>query len=204
MRDLRSWSDVTIKQYILSSDIINNKELDPLEREIELLCLFSGKTLPEVDQMTAEDFNKAIRSLAFLSDFNIKEKVKKDFIINGQSFQFNLLINKHLTGQYVDYNYFLKGTYEDAVKNMHNLLAVVAQPVVKGKVLPYDGTKHSEVAKLFYDYLTMDIAYPVFVFFCQVWRNLTPYIQTFLESEAKKMMKTLHKNEAILNSDMVG
>jgi len=92
-----------------------------------------------------------------------------------------------MTGaQFIDYSTVCKDVpKEETVYHIHELLGCFCSEK------EYKG--YTEVAEVFYEKMTMDIAYPYYVFFCNVLTNLLPAMESYLKQETKKQMEKVKK-----------
>jgi hypothetical protein len=183
-----SWKDITIGQFIESHEVYQADYPEPLDREVALLSALSGQSEDEILRMRRSDFVEAIKELSFLSDLStISTKWPKYFIIKRRVFKPVQNLQKLTAGQYIDLMSFSK----DPMPNLHKILATLCLPVKYFRAQKYDGAKHGELSKFFHDNLTMDIAYPIAVFFCNLWEASMPHILTYLEKETGTLMREI-------------
>ena len=194
-----SWSEITIYQYQLIDDILKDTTSEILDKNIKILACLLNKGVDEVEDMDVNVFKKLVEKSAFLFEPIPNFKLPVDIEIKGVKYYFEPVNPIRTFGQFVDMSVFTKDV-EANTQNLHNILACL---FVKKK--GYKRVDHSEVAKLLRDNLTMDKAFPIALFFCEVFKKSLPIIQDYLEKEVQAQMKELEKmvKEAIsLNSTM--
>lgn len=179
------WSEITIKDFVFINSIIKDQTYVAFDKEIDLLCYFSKLTIEEVESLPIERFKEYVKKIQFLFTFP-SEKIQDSFIVNGKIYRYDLKKPIQTAGQYIDLMSFTKKP-DEIVDNIHNILAVLC--IEEGE--NYHGEKHKEVAESFYNHLTMDVVYPLCLFFCNVWKNLIPVIGDYLERETKMMNKMM-------------
>ena len=98
-----------------------------------------------------------------------------------------VIFYKDMTGaQFIDYSSICKDIPKDElIYHIHELLGCFC---VHKK---YEG--YNETAEIFHDKMTMDIAYPYYVFFCKVLTGLQPDMENYLISKAKEQMRQVRK-----------
>jgi len=90
---------------------------------------------------------------------------------------------------------------EKIEKNLHIILAQVVQPIKrKGfKWVNYE-IDRMKIAEDFYNGLSMEVAYPICVFFCHLSKHLIPIIEDYSTKTLKRTMKELTQMEKDLKS----
>jgi len=167
------WSDVTIRQW---------EELQELTSEgltllVEQLAILYDKRPEEIRKIKLDQLKKESQKTAFIATLPTAKAVEK-FECNGK--QYSII---------VDLSNAPAGTYIDLVAavnpmSMADLLAVMT--------IGEDTTQERSLT--FYHHLTVDIAYPLTVFFYRVWTHFT-------ESIAACSVKELNR---IISSDIGG
>jgi len=179
-----SWESVTIAQYHKLISIFSvYKEV--IERDIHLLTLFSGKPMVEIEAITGKDFVAHASKLKFLYDLP-DGKVTTHFELKDKKYRACILTEDMKAGQFIDFSNCGKGaSAEEIPYHMHELIACMCQQQVDGKYVyvPYNKTSDD-----FLD-MPMSTAYPYYVFFCNVLRNLQQPILDYSLKIAKREMK---------------
>jgi hypothetical protein len=188
------WSDVTIRQFYEAQEVINGEYEDELERSIALLCAVTGQTEIEILSLTHNEIAKLSKELSFLNSLDTMGKEwPKWFMVQGRLFKPLRDIRKITGGQLIELLTFSK----EPLQNIHKILATLSLPCNWiGKARKYDADKHNEISELFREHLTMDIAYPIAVFFCNLWEELLKNIQDYLEGETLKTIQSLDSTQA--------
>jgi hypothetical protein len=193
-----SWKQITIKQYLEIDTIIKDTSLELVERYIQILAAISGQSTDYFESIPIRKLKEYIRKLDFLSHpEEIKTKIPSSFWLKGRRYSVSWRVTTLTGGQYIDLNVFTKD--KDAITaNLHNIMAVLCLPrkwwVFKSK---YNGQQHKDRAALFYDNLSMAIAYPLAVFFCNLSVKLMPHIVLYLEEQESQIRKTMTTGEAM-------
>jgi len=168
----KSWNELTIEQYYLI-DSINNLDISNEEKHAKILEIFSP-----VKNLSVKAFKKLCNELGWMSEFNISTDLVERFRIGETIYNVKLDIEKYNAGQYMEIKSFAKDP-ETVHRNLHNILAVIA---------PSD-TDHKERAALFETAISMEIAYPLVVFFCNLWSNLIDSTQSYLKDQAMDLKR---------------
>jgi len=193
----KSWADVTIKQYCIIKEIEADDNLDRINKDIDTICLLTGITYQQALALTMKRKHDALKSLAFLNSFDsIPKKINNYFFCKGKLYRLELNMANITWGQYTDLMTFLKDP-EKSVDNIHNIFAVLAQPLKFGIwKREYDGEKHSELAKVFFENLTIAQTYPILVFFCSLSDNLITNLLGYLKEKTEMMKASLMTKQA--------
>lgn len=198
------WSDITLSMWSELSLIQAGVE-DPIERNIQRIAVLTGLSREKVEFMDLSKVKKLIRKTAFLDNVDVlNRKFKATFTVKGQTFKVTHRVQDLTAGQYVSLMHLMKdiqGTDQERQQRifeiMHRILAVICVPCKKKFgfwLVPqkHDGVNHQDVAELLHKHMTIEQAYPIAVFFCDVWQNLTDNLKDYLNKELKKanqMMK---------------
>ena len=135
---------------------------DTIDREIKILSIVTGKPESYFYEMSIERLKRKIRKTARrLTRF--RQHVPSFFFLAGRLYKVQKDITRITAGQYID----IKTLNTDNVfENIHVLCAILCRPVTERK---YKGELVPERAKLFYERLSINIAYPLMVFFFRLF-----------------------------------
>lgn len=196
-----SWGEVTIAQY-LKIHTITEKIVDPLERGIQIIAALTGKPVKEVEQLKVNEINEMVVTLDFLKALP-SERLPLEFKLKGRKFKAIIFQHEMTAAQFIDYSSVCKTvTTNDAlVYEMHNLLGCFC---VEGKRklfnYKYEYQGYNKLGEFFYDNMPLSIAYPFFVFFCNVWLNLLPPMQDYFQQQAlMNLQKARNKITELVN-----
>lgn len=182
----KSWADITVKDYHKLITILNVYNGDVVERQIKLLSHFSGQTEKEIEKMKITELKDQVRRLDFLQELP-DEKVAAQFILKEKKYRACILTEDMKAGQFIDFSNAGKGCPgEELPYHMHELIACMCQLRTESgwEYIPYDKTMED-----FLD-MPMSIAYPYFVFFCNVLINLQqPILDYFLKTAKEEKEK---------------
>lgn len=187
-----SWKEISLKTFVILQEIANDPDTDKTDKDIDAICLLAGITYQECMELTLKEKQQALKSLSFLQDLNkINPKAHRYIKIGRIWFKIALDVSEISGGQYLDLMTFLKDP-DKAFENIHNVLAVLATPLKFGIIkTKYDGAKHADRGKLFYENLSISQAYPIMVFFCTLSDHLTINILDSLKKQTLKMKQSL-------------
>lgn len=191
MKAPRAWKNVNIRQFIAAQDLLKDESLDSIEMHVRLLSALTDKPLSALEAMPLQKLKTSVRSILFIHK-ETTDKPVRYFSLKGRLYKACLHPKDMTAGQWADYNAFLS-TGPTAMHQMHNLLAVLCTPVnLRGRAV-YKGETHEARAKLFYDRLGMHIAYPIALFFSNLFTHFRLVTETYLASELQGIAKEAKK-----------
>jgi hypothetical protein len=206
MRIPKNLKEVLVKEYIQINKIRNAEYENPFSRTIDLLCIFNDRK--DVLKQKPTDLHVDLSNL-------LKEPsriLKKNFTINGKRYAIVNHINDLEAGQYMSFTTYLKGFADNPnvhIDQMPDILASVIFPVDKNnKVLAIEPSYFRNLADDIRNTMSIEDAYPIAVFFCNLSRALTRCTQDYLNQKLENMTKE-SKNVILevmrdLESDGVG
>ena len=193
----RTWSDISIGQYLNISDIILN-EPDDFEREIKLISFFRKETKEQSDKRLMIDVLKDAKQLNFLGVMP-KGIIRSYHRIKWRRFKATILPTELTAAQMIDTTAILKGLTEPAyIKQLHYLMGLILVPVkygifLNGKITfsKYEYSGYKETGDWLKDNMSFKEAYPYFVFFCKLLPKLQEATLNYLDKQKNKLTKTL-------------
>jgi hypothetical protein len=185
MKIPKSWAEVTVSQFQEISRLDRNDELDYLINSISVLCHMD---IPDVENLTITELRDISSQMTFLNE--LPTKFVNEFKIDGKTYQVDPLIHHITAGQYIDLNKYIQDGVEE---NLHKILTCFCFPTYKRlmrrKRLKYGvGYDLNELADKFQG-VSIDVVYPICVFFCKLTSGLMPLIQDSLINKVEKMNK---------------
>lgn len=191
-----SWSQVSIETFLKYSNIQSRKWQDPIDLEINILSCFSGLSPQEIEKLKVTELSKYIKRLSFLNKLP-DTKVAAGFICNGKRYKACLTMDEMTAGQFMNFSDILKGVKpEDYLYQMHDLIGAMCirrTYQMKYPFIKYEYNGYKANSDEFYKHMSIQIAYPYFVFFCKVMDKSLPAIQSYLIKQTKKLEKSSRK-----------
>lgn len=183
-----SWGQVTIERGIKAYAVQTSSIIDDvIERDMRLIAALSGASLKDVEGLQVDEIKKLSKQLEFTKQLP-SERLPLEFKINDRQYKGMMDCRKMKGRQFADYTLACKESQgADAIYNMHKFMATFCVPIDTGYV-GYDKEEDN-----IYKHMTMDLAYPWFVFFCQVAKRLYPYTQTYFLQKARNELKMVKK-----------
>ena len=184
----KSWSDITIEQYY-KLFTINNLFENVVERNIKILSLFTGQTEKEIEKLPVTYLFEQMKALIFLNELPDK-KITPYFERKKKKYKACIITSDMKAGQFIDFSHCGQGCATNELPyHMHELIGAMCLTEIDGKYIYQGYDKTSE------DFLEMpiSIAYPFYLFFCNVLTNLQSPILDYSRKMAEKQMKETKK-----------
>ena len=206
MRIPKSLKEVLVKDYIQINKIRSAEYDNPFTRTIDLLCVFNKRE--------AVLKCKPAELAVDLSHLLVEPSrvLKQYFTINGKNYGIVNHINDLEAGQYMSFTTYLKGFADNPnvhIEQMPDILASVIFPVDKNnKVMAIEPSYFRNLADDIRNTMSIEDAYPIAVFFCNLSRSLMQTTQDYLNQKLENMTEQ-SKNAILevakdLESDGVG
>ena len=180
----KSFKEVMVKDYIALRPILDKEYDNPLTRTIDLLSVFNDSE--EVRKLKPRDLPKL--------DFMFEEpsrKLEQYFEIKGRDYGIVNHVEDLEAGQYISVVSLLKNLSEDPnlyIDKLHEILSCVIFPVDEHKnVKSIEPSYFRDLAKDIYETMSIDEAYPIGVFFCNLSRILMSSIKDSLNQKFEGM-----------------
>jgi hypothetical protein len=194
MRIPKSLKEVLVKEYIQINKIRSAEYENPFTRTIDLLCIFNDRAdvLKQKPSELAVDLSHLLEEPSRV--------LKQYFTINGKRYGIVNHINDLEAGQYMSFTTYLKG-FEDNpnvhIDQMPDILASVIFPVdSNNKVMAFEPSYFRKLAEDIRNTMSIEDAYPIAVFFCNLSASLINCTQAFLKTKLQNM--TEQSRSAIL------
>lgn len=190
-----SWKEVTLRQFIELSHLTND---DTVEYNIAVVALMSGKTKEDIEALPFTDLTNYIKKVQFINELPTQHLLPQRIDVNGKRYRVNLNVSELTGGGYID----LKTLTKDPTKivdNMPLILTCFIKPIKRNWYGRYKDVKvnvdeQMANAEDFKNFLSIDIAYPLCVFFCELYPNLILGIQQYLLKKAQRETKMLESS----------
>jgi hypothetical protein len=185
MRIPKSLKEVLVKDYIQINKIRSAEYDNPFTRTIDLLCIFNDRE----DVLKCKPSELAIDLNHLLVEPS--RVLKQYFTINGKNYGIVNHINDLEAGQYMSFTTYLKGFADNPnvhIEQMPDILASVIFPVDKNnKVMAIEPSYFRNLADDIRNTMSIEDAYGICVFFCNLSRNLMNFTQDYLSQKLENM-----------------
>ena len=150
------YEDLTVGQWMAFKSIQADDDLSVIDMQKQLVSLFTGLELTDVENMDIIKFGNYVKKLSFL---NVELK-EMPIVENWKGFKATLSLTEMKANQMIDYESILKAHGNNIYRCTDKLLAIV----YKEKDKPYNPDKHEEHTKLFSDAKLTDVIGVVFFY----------------------------------------
>jgi hypothetical protein len=172
------YSDITILQYQRLISATRHHTDNAFEIGIELLNIFENIPRTESEGWDIPTFNKRLERYSFLNQEMPSDKWVKSFELSGITYKVMQTPNKWNVGQYVSMSNLTKDQ-STILDNLHTILAVMC--VGKDKMDVQDRAEH------FQNNLSIEVAYPIALFFLGVLLMLPEHMMDSLRGKVSQV-----------------
>ena len=181
---ITDYNQLTIKDFQeLKAIELESFELT-IEKEIAVLSILTGFDRDELERCPKSELMELTKQTAFFSQ-PVPEVLMKTFKIGFKRYWIELEVKNMTAEQFILINRYTK-TEADTIANLHYLMAVISYERRWWKKQPFDKDFEAK-AELFRNKLTIDIAYSVSVFFCNLCRSWLQATQIYLVEKATEI-----------------
>lgn len=176
-----NYNQITIEQFqklsnciILNSEKIEDSQIvNTYKLGQDILNIFEGVEHTDSGQWMVDEFNKRLEKYAFLNEPIQSDEWVKAVKVGGKDYKVKQTPDKWNVGQFVSMASLTK-RHEDIIDNCHLIIAVMLLDNVEtSELMEFADKVRKEV--------TIDIAYPLAVFFTGVMLMLPPNIAPYLK-----------------------
>jgi hypothetical protein len=200
MKQVNSWSDVTLKQYYDLLDVID-LPLSDEDKAIAMLSAVSGVDIDVlINEIDVKSLANAIADLKFIGSDVATGSAKAYFKLNGKKFQFDMVLRDSNASSFISLSEQVKDPIK-AKKNIHNIIAIFCHE------LNWFGLKkkrtvnsQKEIAEYLLNNMNMNDAFLYRDFFLRSYKALSKATLSYLDKQNKKILKTLKKEMGNLHS----
>ena len=186
-----SWNGVTINQFNQLSKIQKLDDDDNFDIVIEILHVLSEVPRPILSQVKLHELVKMYKSLDFINELNFSKELQDFIKIDKQIYKCEFDLSKMNANQYMSLKNIIKSG--NIVDNIHEILAIFFIPIGK----KFNEISYNKIAELFYTEVSIDVAYPLAVFFCNLYNAWMCHIAgyTYTKTLLKKSNRSSHSTQ---------
>ena len=186
-----SWNGVTINQFNQLSKIQKLDDDDNFDIVIEILHVLSEVPRPILSQVKLHELVKMYKSLDFINELNFSKELQGFIKIDKQVYKCEFDLSKMNANQYMSLKNIIKSG--NIVDNIHEILAIFFIPIGK----KFNEISYNKIAELFYTEVSIDVAYPLAVFFFNLYNAWTSHIAGYTDTKTlmKKSNRSSHSTQ---------
>jgi hypothetical protein len=181
------WSDITIGVYQELYAVLKMSDGIVLEKDIKMLSIVTGVSEEIIGTMSVEIYSDLMQRMTFILTLPKSDNIPLQIKFDGIKYNLQMRVEKLTLAQYIDLETLSK-TPDEIIYNLHKILAVFMN---NDKVYNTDAMLRR--ADIFKAKMTMDIAYPIAVFFYLNYMSLLNATISYLEIEAKKQVNPIQQ-----------
>jgi len=168
-----NYSNVTIDQFQRLTQVVKIHDGNVFMIGANIINIFEGVSIDEVKLWTVNKLEKKMVKYSFLNDSIPEDNWVKEFTLEDKTYKVIQTPDKWNVGQFISIASLTK-TPEEIISNLHLILAAMVCT-----------NEHDvmDTSRLFKERLSIDIAYPIGLFFCAVMLKLPKSITHYLKVE---------------------
>jgi len=184
----KSFKDVLVKDYIKLRGVTSKDYDNPISKVIDVLSIFNDRE--EVLREKPYELNALAKETVHLYQ-EPNTTLEKYFKIKGKDYGIVTNIEELEAGQYISVVSLLKDLQDNPnlhYEIIHKILACVIFPVdKKKKPINIEPGYFQRLSNDIYETMSIDEAYPIAVFFCNLSESLTLVTQDYLSKKVTTM-----------------
>lgn len=193
----KSWKGVTINQFNELSKIKKTDDDDDINIIVEIIHVLSGVPRPTIEQVALPDLIKMYKSLDFINKLEFSKELQKFIKVDNIIYKCEFDLSKMNANQYMSLKNILKK--ESITENIHEILAIFFIPVGK----KFNEVSFNKIAETFYTDVSIDVAYPLALFFCNLYNDWMHHIADYTDRK-NSTRKLNHTKNLTLHSTKIG
>lgn len=189
MREVRSWSDITVGQY---QEMMLVESENEITKFIECVAISLDCDPQDIRNMPYKDYSQLQSKMSFIGKEPNKD-VRNIIEVDGVEYGLEPDMNLITAGVFIDAEQFK----QDPVVNLHNTLALIYRPIIKRQADVYEIEPHQakgfeKRANLFRDKLSIEVVLGATLFFSLLGMQLsTLFLESFTEDQMTELEKEM-------------
>lgn len=186
------WDKIKIDQFPLLYDIINDDNIEPIDKEVRIISILTGLQVSTIERIELSQLKDLIKRVRFIFAMDFPKPVE-EFKHGGYTWKVNYDARKITASDFITLSKLTES--EDVImQNMAEITSVFVKPYRRKwfKLVPVE-LEYEERLRLIRE-VNVGVIYPVCVFFCKVLTNLLPIIKGYLENEKQKILEKIVKD----------
>ena len=168
-----TFNEVTILQFQQLQSAYKHFDGNAYEVGMAILDIFENIPKSESSQWLVKDFDKRLEKYSFLVDAEMKNDAwVKEFELNGKTYKVNQFVHNWNVEQWISIGN-LTNDPDKIIDNVHTILACMCT----------DERHIIDRANEFQNHLSIEIAYPIAVFFCAVMLKFKQDMPSYFQEE---------------------
>lgn len=118
-----TWNDITIAQFDLINDIINDDTLEEVDKQLQIMAILWNCDAEELEKLTIPEYTKKTYRMNIFGTTITPNKIRRVYEVDGKEYRLTKDIDRFTTGQFIDYCNFAKEGIN--IKNTSKLVGVL-------------------------------------------------------------------------------
>jgi hypothetical protein len=180
-----TWFDVSIEKFPLIYDIVRDKDIDPIDREIRVISIMSDVSVADIEKIRIDKLKELIKTVNFVFKMDFPKPVQM-FRHNGYRWVVSYDITKISAGDFISISK-LTESEESIMANLPQLVAMFVKPYKMNwfKLKEIEMSYEDRIKNI--QSMNVGVVYPLCVFFCKVIEDLHPIMEDYLVNQMKLM-----------------
>ncbi len=181
---ITKYSELTIADFQALKQVERDTFELPIDKEIAVLSILSGGTIEMLEGLPKYKLNEIAHQTSFFKQ-PLPEKLRNDFRIGFKRYKIELRAQNITAEQFILLNKYTTSE-STIIENLHYTLAVLSYEKKLVGLQRFDKDFEDKAQRIQKE-LTIDIAYPVAVFFWAVYQSWLEATKTYLVKKAKNI-----------------
>lgn len=184
-----SWHQIPISKFPVLYDILKDKDIDPIDKEIRVISELTGLSVTTVENISLDGLRALIKKVRFVFSMEVPKPVN-EFKHAGYVWKINYDVTKLSGKDFISLSKYNEGE-DSTMQNLVQITSLFVKPYRKKwfKLVEANLTEYEREDLI--SQAPVSVIYPMCVFFCKVLRDLLPVIQGYLENQEAKILNQI-------------
>jgi hypothetical protein len=175
---------------------IQTSKMDDTDKLVQSVCVLTGLTEREVDELSLGDFNKVAHELTVIFSADLPDHKPPRYLkLKGKTYGITYNPRNLAYYQYADIQAWIQ---KSTIENMHRVVASLIYPIkrywVFQRKLKNDPGKHPELSEAALECKYLDV-HAICVFFSLLWNNSIKALASCLEKQTRETLTQSQRQE---------
>lgn len=184
-----SWHQIPISKFPVLYDILKDKDIDPIDKEIRVISELTGLSVTTVENISLDGLRALIKKVRFVFSMEFPKPVN-EFKHAGYVWKINYDVTKLSGKDFISLSKYNESE-DSTMQNLVQITSLFVKPYRKKwfKLVEANLTEYEREDLI--SQAPVSVIYPMCVFFCKVLRDLLPVIQGYLENQEAKILNQI-------------
>jgi hypothetical protein len=186
------FEDMTLSQFMKLHELEQNKDIDPIDKQVSKLSILSGKSIDYIESLDYKEVKKALAKISYTSKVPKELRIPKRFRAGHLMLKPTMSLQEMKVNQLVDFYSLLKEANNDYIASANVLLATMFKPLSIFKKSVYSPENHAKISKLLLNAKVGDCLGLLF-FYLYFWKKCEPIIVRCLKNNQQTIAEFLNE-----------